>query len=121
MAAVVQPRRSISMGSDVSQAFKQNYALIDWSKRLPAQPRRSQIPVARSSLPCPMVISDDMLSVEHVDGRFYSSKSEYRRVTKANGLIEVGNDPARFKRPVRPDRDKGIEQSIDKAIARING
>jgi len=72
----------------------------------------------RSGLPCPMVIGDSMDPVEHVDGNFYTSKSAYRRTTKARGLIEVGNDPARNRRPPKPDRDKGIEQSIDKAIAR---
>ena len=76
--------------------------------------------VARSDMPCPMLISDHMPECEHVDGKFYSSKSAYRRVTKANGLIEVGNDPARFSRPKRPNRDKGIEQAIDKAIARAS-
>lgn len=75
---------------------------------------------ARSDMPCPMLISDSMELTEHVDGRFYSSKSTYRRVTKAHGLIEVGNDPGRFNRPKRPDRDKGIDQAIDKAIARAS-
>lgn len=84
-------------------------------RRIDARP-----PAARSSLPFPMVISDAMPACEHVDGKFYESKSAYRRVTKAKGLVEVGNDPARFRKPVRPDRDKAIEQSIDKAIARAN-
>jgi len=73
----------------------------------------------RSDLPCPMLIGDTMDAAEHVDGKFYTSKSEYRRVTKDNGLIEVGNDTSRFKKPIIPDRDKAIDQAIDKAIARI--
>lgn len=83
-------------------------------------PKDISQPVARSSLPCPMLISDSMQAVEHVDGRYYESKSAYRAVTKAQGLIEVGNDPARFKRPAKPDRDKGIDQAIDRAIARAS-
>lgn len=75
---------------------------------------------ARSDMPCPMLISDSMPAAEHVDGNFYDSKSAYRRVTKAKGLIEVGNDPARFRKPVVPDRDKAIEASIDRAIARAS-
>lgn len=59
-----------------------------------------------------------MQACEHVDGNFYDSKSAYRAVTKARGLIEVGNDPARFKRPAKPDKDKAIDQSIERAIAR---
>lgn len=77
--------------------------------------------VTRSGLPCPMIISDHMDAVEHpADGQFYASKSKFRQVTRANGMIEVGNDPARFRRPTRPNRDKGIEQAIDKAIARAS-
>jgi hypothetical protein len=78
---------------------------------------KSSLP-ARSALPSPMLISDDMPAAEHVDGKFYSSKSSYRRVTRENGLVEVGDDPGRFRKPARPDTDKAIEQSIDRAIAR---
>lgn len=100
-------------------SYKENYRLIDWSKPIEVA-RKVTLPPARSSLPCPLIISDAMPSCEHVDGKFYDSKSAYRAVTKANGLIEVGNDPARFKRPAKPDRDKAIDQSIDRAIARAN-
>lgn len=77
--------------------------------------------VARSDLPCPMISTDTMTACEHVDGKFYDSKSAFRRVTKERGLVEVGNDTARFKRPQAPNRDKAIEQSIDKALARARG
>lgn len=75
---------------------------------------------ARSDMPCPMLISDHMPDCEHVDGNFYSSKSAYRRVTKENGLIEVGNDTARFKRHVRQSTDKAIDDCIDRAVARAS-
>lgn len=40
-----------------------------------------------------MVIGDEMPATEHpIDGRVYESKSAFRRVTRANGCIEVGND-----------------------------
>jgi hypothetical protein len=83
-------------------------------------PKDIRPPVARADMPCPMLISDSMNAAEHVDGKFYTSKSEYRRVTKANGLIEVGNDTSRFKKPGRANNDKAIEQSIDRAIARVS-
>lgn len=83
-------------------------------------PQDIRLPVQRSDLPCPMLVSDIMDAAEHVDGKFYTSKSGYRRVTKERGLIEVGNDPARFNRPKKPDRDKAIEASIDRAIARAS-
>jgi hypothetical protein len=68
-----------------------------------------------------MIVSDIMEPVEHpCDGQYYSSKSTFRRVTKANGCIEVGNDPAR-KRPVkRKLDDAGIDNAIEKAIARAS-
>lgn len=78
-------------------------------------------PVQRSSLPCPMLISDIMPECEHVDGKFYTSKSEYRRVTKAEGLIEVGNEKLNTKpqKTPRAVREKGIEQAIERAVARV--
>ena len=60
---------------------------------------RPQIPPARSSLPCPAIISDEMPPVEQVDGQFYTSKSKFRAVGRAHGLTEVGNE--RLKPKVR--------------------
>lgn len=82
-------------------------------------PQDVRLQPPRSDLPCPMLIGDIMDEAEHVDGRFYTSKSQFRKVTKANGLIEVGNErPKARKRPDPKAREKSIEQSIDKAIAR---
>lgn len=58
---------------------------------------RQRTPPARSALPCPYVISDIMAETEHVDGRFYTSKSKFRSVTKAHDLIEVGNEKLKPK------------------------
>lgn len=73
----------------------------------------------RSSLPAPMLISDTMDPVQHpCTGEYFSSKAKFRSVTRANGCVEVGNDPQRmrpFKRP-NPDR-KAIRQSVEKAFA----
>lgn len=75
-------------------------------------------PLARSSLPVPQVILDTMPETEHVDGRFYTSKSAYRAVTKAHGLTEVGNEkPKPFTRKA-PD-EAGIRASVQKAMARL--
>jgi hypothetical protein len=57
-------------------------------------------PPARSGLPCPMVISDEMPETEQVDGKFYTSKRAFRRVGRQLGLTEVGNE--KFKPRVRP-------------------
>lgn len=67
-----------------------------------------------------MLISDTMDAAEHVDGRFYTSKSEFRKVTKANGLIEVGNEKLNPAKPKmsKAAREAGINQAVEKAIAR---
>ena len=49
-------------------------------------------PVARSALPCPHVITEEMPPTEHVDGRFYTSKRKFRDVTRAHDLVEIGNE-----------------------------
>jgi hypothetical protein len=58
--------------------------------------KREPLKHQRSALPLPYVISDTMNPVEQVDGKFYTSKRQYQAVGKAHGLIEVGNDTARF-------------------------
>ena len=47
---------------------------------------------ARSDHPQPYVISDIMPPTEQVDGKFYTSKSAFRAVGRANGLTEVGTE-----------------------------
>lgn len=102
-------------------SYRENYKLIDWSKPLPELPRKAEIPVARSDLPCPLIISDSMDETEHpCDGKVYTSKSTFRRVTKANGCIEVGNDAQRFRIPKKPTADKaGIDRAIERALSRV--
>jgi len=58
---------------------------------------RNNAPVARSALPLPYVISDEMPPVEQVDGRFYTSKAAFRAVGRAHGLTEVGNEKVKPK------------------------
>jgi len=68
----------------------------------------------------PHVISDSMDPVEHVDGRFYTSKASFRAVTRAHGLTEVGNE--KFKPKQRATDLKTTKerrkQDVQKAIAR---
>jgi hypothetical protein len=53
---------------------------------------------ARSDLPLPNVISDIMEPTEQVDGRFYTSKHQFRKVGRSLGLIEVGNEKPKPRR-----------------------
>lgn len=77
-------------------------------------------PQARSGLPVPHFITDTMDEVEHpCDGKHYTSKSEFRKVTRQNGCVEVGNDAQRLKPPKRERDTKGLDQAIDRAVARL--
>ena len=80
-------------------------------------------PPARSALPVPYIISDIMEPTEQVDGRFYTSKSQFRAVGKSLGLIEVGNEkiqpPQRStdQPATRHGRRRVIKDAIDKVRA----
>ena len=67
--------------------------------------RRTAEP-ARSALPRPYVISDIMEPVEHVDGRFYSSKATYRAISRAHGLVEIGNEKVKPKQRASERREE---------------
>lgn len=80
---------------------------------------------ARSDLPVPYVISDIMEPLEQVDGKFYTSKREFRAVGRALGLIEVGNEKLKpltrsTDRPeIKTARRKSIKTAIEKYQAGI--
>lgn len=72
-------------------------------------------PPKRSSLPAPMLISDSLADVVNpVNGRRYSSKSQYYAAVRAAGCEIVGNDtskPASRKQIDDPIAD--IKQAIE--------
>ena len=82
-------------------------------------------PPTRGDLPLPYVISDTMDPVEQVDGKYYTSKSAFRAVGKANGLIEVGNEKVKPKgraseaRNIKAARREAIHASIQKFKAGV--
>lgn len=81
--------------------------------------RRDRGPVARSSLPLPYVISDEMAPTEQVDGRFYTSKRQFRAVGRSLGLTEVGNERPKPKLRATADRavDRQRRDTLDRAAA----
>jgi hypothetical protein len=84
---------------------------------------REQTQPARSDLPMPYVISDTMPPTEQVDGKFYTSKREFRAVGRAHGLIEVGNEKPRPKtreavnRERREARKRVLREAVEKVKA----
>lgn len=76
-------------------------------------------PAVRSSRPpiFPAIIRDHMEPLTHMgDGHIYDSKSEFRRVTRDRGLIEIGNDDVTQHRPKMPP----VRESVIEAIQMLN-
>ena len=62
------------------------------------------------------VIGDEMPATQHpMDGKFYSSKSAFREVTRAHGCYEVGNDRLP-KKPTEEAVRKETRASVSRAI-----
>jgi hypothetical protein len=82
--------------------------------------RRSD--VKRSTLPMPHVISDIMPPTEQVDGKFYTSKRQFRAVGRALGLTEVGNEKPKPRsrtetRAAKEARRQSIKIAFEKVRA----
>jgi hypothetical protein len=77
-------------------------------------------PPKRGELPLPYVISDTMEPTEQVDGRFYTSKREFRAVGRSHGLIEIGTEKIKPKQRATADRataekrQRSIKVAIEK-------
>lgn len=69
--------------------------------------------------PAPYVISDNMDGLKHHGtGRVTDSKSEFRKMTKACGAVEMGNEKIQPRKPIPLDRRKRRED-IAKAIYQL--
>ena len=75
---------------------------------------RDRLEPARSDLPIPHVISDEMPAIEQVDGRYYTSKAAFRAVGRAHGLTEVGNEKFHVKQ--RASIDRQVRQQRREAL-----
>lgn len=71
-------------------------------------------PAKRGDLPLPYVISDTMEPTEQVDGKFYTSKRQFRAVGRSLGLIEVGNE--KLKPKARASTDRQVKQARKQSI-----
>jgi hypothetical protein len=84
--------------------------------------QKPRISTPVSDLPRPYVISDTMDPLEQVDGKFYTSKRQYRAVGKAHGLTEVGNEKPKLRttRPSQTREEKDRRRaSLKKAVERV--
>lgn len=78
--------------------------------------KRQPLTPATSRLPRPYVISDTMDPTEQVDGKFYTSKREYRAVGKSLGLIEVGNETFHVKQKQRASTGRAETEKRVRAV-----
>jgi hypothetical protein len=64
-----------------------------------------------------------MDAVEQVDGRFYTSKSAFRRVGRSLGLVEVGNEkfPVKRRSTDLSETKQARRQALRKAWQRVKG
>lgn len=75
-------------------------------------------PPARSELPCPLVITDNIEVQSMVDGKMYTSKAALRQSYREKGYIEVGNEE--MKTPPKPEVDrKRIRESAARALNQV--
>lgn len=73
--------------------------------------------LAASESRAPGIICDSMQALEHpCDGRVYDSKSAFRRVTKAFGMEEKGND-GRYQKPSVPRENRQLQEAVNKTFA----
>lgn len=81
---------------------------------------RTRPRVARSDLPCPMVISDQLDDIVNpADGQRYSSKSAYYKAVRAKGCEIVGNEkPTAAPRPQLDDPVHDIKRAIEMHASR---
>lgn len=64
------------------------------------------------------VISDTIDGTWHpADGKYYDSKSNFRRTTKGRGMVEVGNERQSDKRDFTP---ADIRRDIGEAVRKVN-
>mgnify|MGYP001596770050 FL=1 len=73
----------------------------------------------KSDLPLPNVISDTMPATEQVNGKFYESKSAFRRVGRSLGLTEVGNEKPKPRPRYAETRETKVERrrTLERVVA----
>lgn len=104
----------------MNDAYRENYKQIKWALPEPPEPK-CEMTVARSHLPAPMLIRDEMDPVQsQLDGKMYDSKSSLRRTYKAAGVNEVGNDLPATPPPAprKSVKRNEVEASVGKALSR---
>jgi hypothetical protein len=94
--------------------------LNDWY----AEKAAHSIPVARSDLPCPMIISDSIEMKSMLDGQTYTSKRAYQDSLRRTGHeVCYGEDLTKFTAPTYDEKahTDDIASDVKTAIEQIEG
>lgn len=78
----------------------------------------------RGDVPAPRIASDNTEIQSMADGKIYTSKADYRRSLKAQGLIEVGNDAPRMAPQwdaPKADATPNVEKAMHQAWKQLGG
>lgn len=104
------------------------YAWFDLGNGRQVYRKVKSLPVARSSLPAPMIVSDtiDQPVQSMADGKYYTSKAALRATYKPSGnpqgksYVEVGNEYEKtpYVKPEPKIDTKAIDTALEKAVAR---
>ena len=93
------------------------YAWIDGGEGRKVFRRIRDDKPARSDLPFPMIMSDQIELKSMVDGRIYTSKAALRASYREKGYVEVGNEALKPAPKPKPDR-KAVRDALGRAFNR---
>lgn len=94
------------------------YAWIDCGDGRQVYRRIRERTEARSDLPCPMIVSDQVEVKSMVDGQIYTSKRALRQSYRDKGYVEIGNEQQKMPVKPKPDR-RAIRNSVRGALSKV--
>lgn len=108
----------------ISQAFRDNYNLIDWSRPPPKADRPRPQP-QRSTLACPMIVRTFAEPIQSMaDGKYYDTPRDLERTYRADGnpsgqeFIALGNETLKTTEyvPDATERRNDMRQAIQDVV-----
>jgi len=99
-------------------SYKKNFANIDFSdlEGVTRINHGTEGRGQRSDLPTPIIIQDTVEIKSMADGKTYTSKRALRKSYREQGVIEMGNERPKRKKPSR----KPVRETVEKAFAQAN-
>ena len=105
----------------MSNAYKENLKLIDWSIKAPSKPKANpNYEIQRSHLPSPLVVSDYAAYECPVSGKMIEGRRAHSENLKQTGcrILEKG-EFENVKKNGKKDYLDNIEKAVDKAVDEV--